>query len=238
MIFVEPVFCPQAVLDWCAYGSREKKKDFMESGNVKSGEINLQAKKHLSTVGWKFSYAEKKRKEKIPKKSELQYQGKVFSLSSNGLYRIDGLEGAVLENKKKRRNPPDQDVDIRNPRSILSLLIDNNAVMPTAKLYYTGRKGDRRMKVFQSKPAASFVLEHGRSLLECQKQILNKCEILRSNTHKRVIGGQPQYKSDFICSICHFGGELLLCDGCPSVFHLRCVGIMDLPKGNWFYPSC
>ncbi|KAJ4972681.1 hypothetical protein NE237_005855 [Protea cynaroides] len=171
--------------------------------------------------------------------------------------RQNGLEGAVLENRKKRRNPPDQDVDIRKPRSIMSLLIDNNAMMPNAKVYYTGRKGHRRMKggwitrdgincdCFQKffnlsgfevhagtyhRPAASIVLEDGRSLLECQTQILNKCEILRPNTHKRVRGGQPQYKSDFICSICHFGGELLLCDGCPFVFHLSCVGLMDLLK--------
>ncbi|KAJ4959687.1 hypothetical protein NE237_019597 [Protea cynaroides] len=292
MIFVEPVFCRQAVLNWCACGSREKKKELMESGNVKSGEMSLQAKKHLSAVGWKFSYAEKKGK--IPKKSELRYlspKGRYFhslrtaciecmkdpeffskditarsEIPIQSMVRQDGLEGAVLENRKKRRNPPDQDVDIRKPRSILSLLIDNNAVMPNAKVYYTGRKGDRRMKggwitrdgincdccqkLFNlsgfevhagstyRRPAASIVLEDGRSLLECQTHILNKCEILRPNTHKRVRGGQPHYKSDFICSICHYGGELLLCDGCPSVFHLSCVGLMDLPEGNWFCPSC
>jgi len=28
--------------------------------------------------------------------------------------------------------------------------------------------------------------------------------------------------SDDYCAVCHNGGELLCCDGCPKVFHLQC----------------
>lgn len=28
--------------------------------------------------------------------------------------------------------------------------------------------------------------------------------------------------SDDYCAVCHNGGELLCCDGCPKVFHLHC----------------
>ena len=27
------------------------------------------------------------------------------------------------------------------------------------------------------------------------------------------------------CAICQKKGDLLCCDGCPSVFHLKCVGL-------------
>lgn len=30
----------------------------------------------------------------------------------------------------------------------------------------------------------------------------------------------------------------MLCDDCPSSFHKSCLGLNDLPKGNWFCPSC
>lgn len=30
----------------------------------------------------------------------------------------------------------------------------------------------------------------------------------------------------------------MLFDDCPSSFHKSCLGLNDLPKGNWFCPSC
>ncbi|MCL7041618.1 hypothetical protein MKW94_018392 [Papaver nudicaule] len=44
--------------------------------------------------------------------------------------------------------------------------------------------------------------------------------------------------NDDICSVCYYGGTLVLCDRCPSSFHLNCLGMKDLPDGNWFCPSC
>ncbi|XP_042501436.1 uncharacterized protein LOC122079227 [Macadamia integrifolia] len=328
-VFVEPVFCPQAISDWYACGSRDKKKEIMESGNVKSGEMSLRAKKHLSAAGWEFSHVEKK-----GRNPELRYKspkGRYYHslrlaclecMKDLGLYskditartdqmpmqsmaREDGLDGALLGNRK-RRNPSDQDVNTRKfrkgkgnpsdqdvntrkfrkgkgivvvaehqhieklappcrkPRCILSFLIDMKAVLPDAKVYYKGQKGHQRMKEgkltrdgiscdccqnlftlsgFEAhagstyrRPAASIVLEDGRSLLECRMQILYKTPTLK--THERVRSCLPEYKSDYICSICHYGGELLLCDRCPSVFHLSCLGLKDLPEGKWFCPSC
>ncbi|XP_043687479.1 uncharacterized protein LOC122638691 [Telopea speciosissima] len=475
MVFVEPVFCPQAVLDWYACGSREKKKELMENRNVKSSEISLRAKKHLLAVGWEMSYAEKKgknpelrykspngryyhslrmacfecmkdlglhskdmtsrtdqmlmqsmvkqdgldgavlgsrkqrnpsdqdvntwesrkgkvtvvvpelgtsrtdqmlmqsmvkqdgldgavlgsRKQRNPSDQDVNTwesrKGKVTvvvpehgtsrtdQMLMQSMVKQDGLDGAVLGSRKrrnpsdqdvntweswkgkvtvvvpehgtsrtdqmlmqsmvkqdgldgavlgsrKRRNPSDQDVNTgksrkgkvtavvpehghivkltphRKPRCILSLLIDENAILPNAKVYYIGRKGQRRMKggkitrngiscdccqkVFTlsgfeahagstyRRPAASIVLEDGRSLLECQTHMLHKCKTPRPKSHKRIESCLPQYQSDYICSICNYGGELLLCDRCPSAFHLSCLGLKDLPEGKWFCSSC
>ena len=33
-------------------------------------------------------------------------------------------------------------------------------------------------------------------------------------------------------------GDLLLCDGCPAVYHPRCCGLRGVPSGDWFCPVC
>ncbi|ONI33421.1 hypothetical protein PRUPE_1G423000 [Prunus persica] len=45
-------------------------------------------------------------------------------------------------------------------------------------------------------------------------------------------------QSDDICTVCHYGGELILCDKCPSAFHTSCLGLKELADGDWLCPSC
>lgn len=45
-------------------------------------------------------------------------------------------------------------------------------------------------------------------------------------------------KRDTVCPICQLGGELILCDHCPSAYHLNCINLKDVPDGKWFCPSC
>ncbi|XP_022140394.1 DDT domain-containing protein PTM-like [Momordica charantia] len=42
------------------------------------------------------------------------------------------------------------------------------------------------------------------------------------------------------CRLCGMDGSLLCCDGCPSAYHLRCIGMMKLliPQGPWYCPEC
>ncbi|XP_050368093.1 DDT domain-containing protein PTM-like [Argentina anserina] len=42
------------------------------------------------------------------------------------------------------------------------------------------------------------------------------------------------------CRLCGMDGTLLCCDGCPSAYHTRCIGVMKLsiPEGSWFCPEC
>jgi len=48
--------------------------------------------------------------------------------------------------------------------------------------------------------------------------------------------------SDDFCSVCCHGGELLCCDGCPCVFHLKCLDPpMERPPSTtdkWLCPLC
>ena len=40
------------------------------------------------------------------------------------------------------------------------------------------------------------------------------------------------------CYVCGVGGELLCCDGCTKVFHLECVGLRRIPRGEIFCDGC
>ncbi|XP_058087295.1 DDT domain-containing protein PTM-like [Magnolia sinica] len=42
------------------------------------------------------------------------------------------------------------------------------------------------------------------------------------------------------CRLCAMDGTLLCCDGCPSVYHSRCIGLnkASLDEGDWFCPEC
>ncbi|KAA8550242.1 hypothetical protein F0562_001926 [Nyssa sinensis] len=42
------------------------------------------------------------------------------------------------------------------------------------------------------------------------------------------------------CWLCGMDGTLLCCDGCPSAYHSRCIGVskMFIPEGAWYCPEC
>ncbi|KAE8680535.1 adaptin family protein [Hibiscus syriacus] len=42
------------------------------------------------------------------------------------------------------------------------------------------------------------------------------------------------------CRLCGMDGTLLCCDGCPSAYHSRCIGVMKIhiPDGPWYCPEC
>ncbi|XP_034683011.1 increased DNA methylation 1 [Vitis riparia] len=63
--------------------------------------------------------------------------------------------------------------------------------------------------------------------------------VCRPRKHKRrkkgYHGGQ---QSDSICIVCQYGGCLILCDHCPSSYHMECINLENVPDGKWFCPSC
>ncbi|KAJ6409317.1 hypothetical protein OIU84_008918 [Salix udensis] len=105
---------------------------------------------------------------------------------------------------------------------------------------HAGSKSDRSGASKYCKPAANIFLDDGRSLLECQIQMMRDKEMSnhKAETPDRLEGSWDQDGSDHVCSVCHYGGELILCDLCPSSFHKRCLGMKDVPDGDWFCPSC
>ncbi|KAK7245037.1 hypothetical protein RIF29_39867 [Crotalaria pallida] len=44
--------------------------------------------------------------------------------------------------------------------------------------------------------------------------------------------------NDNLCLVCHDGGNLLLCDGCPRAFHKECASLSNIPHGDWYCQFC
>ena len=42
------------------------------------------------------------------------------------------------------------------------------------------------------------------------------------------------------CELCGNGGDIILCDGCPSSYHLTCISLKseEIPKGKWYCNKC
>ncbi|RVW56593.1 Increased DNA methylation 1 [Vitis vinifera] len=182
-----------------------------------------------------------------------------------GIGLVDGTR--VLRSRKRARQvliPGSSN----NPRTILSWLIDNNVVLPRAKVHYSSRRDHHPMadgritrdgikcsccqEVFSlsrfeahagssyHRSAANIFLEDGRSLLECQMQIIRDItgKGFTKESFSRKKSNERHHENDYICSVCHYGGDLVLCDHCPSSFHKNCLGLKTLPEGDWFCPSC
>ncbi|GAU27692.1 hypothetical protein TSUD_126380 [Trifolium subterraneum] len=171
----------------------------------------------------------------------------------------------VLRSNKRVREQSSSCMSNQKPLNVLSWLIDSNAVLPRSKVYCRAKRGQPVLPAgrithegikcncclriyslvsFQfhvtgmntTRPSARIFLDDGRSLLSCQMQIM------QDHKSKEAMG-KPlsvlrQGENDYICSVCHYGGELLLCDKCPSSYHNTCLGLEDVPDGDWFCPSC
>ena len=40
------------------------------------------------------------------------------------------------------------------------------------------------------------------------------------------------------CQICNQGGDMLVCENCPKVYHLKCAGYTNQPKGDFICGYC
>ncbi|KMT05031.1 hypothetical protein BVRB_7g171910 [Beta vulgaris subsp. vulgaris] len=154
------------------------------------------------------------------------------------------------------------------PRTVLSWLMDNGVVLGREKVHYYRQGDERPtaegritgygincsccQKVYtlcgfeahagsnSHRPAANiFFSSDGKSLAERQLEMMRqKVKSFCREPLERTRGKRHKNWNDHICSVCHYGGELLLCDRCPSSFHARCLGLQDIPEGDWFCPSC
>ncbi|RDX95820.1 Increased DNA methylation 1, partial [Mucuna pruriens] len=180
----------------------------------------------------------------------------------------NGLPLRVLRSKKRVRKLSAPSPLHHKPLNVLSWLIDSNIVLPRSKVYYKAKGRYRTVRTLAdgkitrdgikcncchaiynlvdfekhasrsgtTRPSASIFLEDGRSLLDCQIQMMQ--DYKTRGTSGKSFRDLSLADNDFICSVCRYGGELILCDKCPSSFHQICLGLEDIPDGDWFCPSC
>ncbi|XP_042510627.1 uncharacterized protein LOC122086021 isoform X2 [Macadamia integrifolia] len=246
---------------------RENGSFHLESGlfqsRAKAGSHNRQCRKdgqEVSVLG--------KRKRGRPFFTQKLKKGNTSVIIRRGNNLDNGYPTRVLRSSKRARHVLVKSPPSHTPRTVLSWLIDNDVVLPRAKVQYMCRKdscpkAEGRItrdgikcsccqRVFTlsgfethagstyGHPATCILLEDGRSLLDCQTEMLkhNKMKSFLTEPRERIKSNRPCYVNDIICSVCHYGGTLILCDQCPSSFHLGCLGLEDLPEGKWYCPSC
>lgn len=90
------------------------------------------------------------------------------------------------------------------------------------------------------RPSANMFVKDGRSLMECLHagNGMQGCV----NVARRRQSSSPDVSEDSndnTCQICGDGGELMLCDSCPSAFHYNCLHLDAVPEGeNWHCSRC
>lgn len=77
--------------------------------------------------------------------------------------------------------------------------------------------------------------------------VLGESLVLK-NQHINTVVSEPgadglsnsQDRNSDECCLCGMDGTLICCDGCPSAYHSRCIGLNKafLPEGLWFCPEC
>lgn len=168
----------------------------------------------------------------------------------------------VLRSSKRARQGVASSSSYQNAQTILSWLIDNNVLLPRAKVRYISRKNNHPLaegkitrdgikcscchKVFTlskfeahagstyHRPAANIFLEDGRSLLDCQSELKSRNSQKNTMMEPHEMKGSRHHgTNDYICTMCHAGGDLILCDQCPSSFHTSCLGMKVDPL---YYP--
>ncbi|KAI4368904.1 hypothetical protein MLD38_017408 [Melastoma candidum] len=95
--------------------------------------------------------------------------------------------------------------------------------------------------ITHSRPTSKIFLADGRSLLDCQLQALcgkGSSRLMKESDTSRRRSKRHKAENDYICTVCHDGGETILCDQCPSSFHMECIGLTEVPNGEWFCPLC
>lgn len=174
------------------------------------------------------------------------------SLTKGVRSREGGHETRRLRSRKKVKVAAAPNLMENNPRTVISWLIEKKALLPGTKVYYHSKYNSHpiaqghvdaegimcdccsnmfSLRTFgihaansDRKVASNIFLEDGRSLLDCQVKILHD-----KNENDEAAWSETQWQrgeNDSICSVCHYGGEIVLCDKCPSSFHQSCIGML------------
>ncbi|XP_057851816.1 uncharacterized protein LOC131061996 isoform X3 [Cryptomeria japonica] len=202
------------------------------------------------------SLVSSRKKQKLGSEDSLGVKRKRKSTSG---FRMQVLLSAPGESKDSSSGGKDK----RNASSVLSWMIENHLVAEKQKVHYFNSQKEGwvtyegilcaccsnvySLTDFEAhagskrhRPSANIILEDGRSLLQCQMQVLdndNRTNGCRTKGFRAQLRGRKKNHDE--CMICHVGGHLVLCDHCPNSFHIKCINLESVPKQEkWYCPTC
>ncbi|MCO5559844.1 hypothetical protein L7F22_013448 [Adiantum nelumboides] len=88
------------------------------------------------------------------------------------------------------------------------------------------------------RPSANMFLQDGRSIMECLRSANIRTATGPRVSCKAKVTSQLDDGNENICQICGDGGQLMLCDSCPSAFHYNCLHLDAVPDGDWHCSRC
>lgn len=113
---------------------------------------------------------------------------------------------------------------------------------PDSVTNFPPESGPRRVHPRYSKTSACKDQEAMQIIAESHETKLsrNSNSVVSKATELDVNASDDHDVNGDECRLCGMDGTLLCCDGCPSVYHSRCIGVnkMFIPDGPWFCPEC
>ncbi|KAE8706524.1 Increased DNA methylation 1 [Hibiscus syriacus] len=88
-----------------------------------------------------------------------------------------------------------------------------------------------------NRPCLNLYMESGKPFTLCQLQAWS-AEFKTKKYGIQKVEADENDRNDDSCGVCGDGGELICCDNCPSTFHLACLSVQELPKGDWYCSNC
>ncbi|KAE8688752.1 putative 20G-Fe(II) oxidoreductase [Hibiscus syriacus] len=232
--------------------SRSERRNVVEQSRV----IQKPKRKRRDSLSYAAFNLKKRRTDLPVKYTSIsRLKGGKLPMSLNKLreYLRGSQHNCVLQSTKRVQQIVTPSSLHQNPRTVLSWLIDKNIVLPRSKVHYWRKKqrlkAEGRItrngimckccgKVYtlggfvlhgggdNQRPAAKIFLEDGRSLLDCQMQVIQNSRVkFGKKKNSQLKRNFRMDQNDEICSVCQYGGELILCDQCPSSFHKNCLGL-------------
>ncbi|PRQ27838.1 putative histone acetyltransferase chromatin regulator PHD family [Rosa chinensis] len=208
-LIVKPRLCPEAILEWSN-----------TTGKISRCDLTEKARAHLSALGWKFWY-----KNKSNNRMELRYEsptGKVFyslRAACRACVEEEGLSQIVEHTTLK-------------PKDALPVVDAGDLAVVLLPPPEKPKRSSRRKLDSIGEPVRNPKPKRGKVLADL-KRVRDENE---RNRDVEMRSSDDENHDE--CSVCCYGGELVLCDGCPSAFHAGCIGLGEVGDGDWFCPSC
>eukprot|EP00252_Welwitschia_mirabilis_P014906 TRINITY_DN3296_c0_g2_i1.p1 TRINITY_DN3296_c0_g2~~TRINITY_DN3296_c0_g2_i1.p1 ORF type:complete len:1402 (-),score=284.90 TRINITY_DN3296_c0_g2_i1:498-4703(-) len=106
----------------------------------------------------------------------------------------------------------------------------NSVVSATEFAFHAGN-------THMNQPFQNVYLLSGKSWTQCLMEAWDK-EDESKKSGRHIVEVDENDQNDDTCILCGDGGDLICCDKCPSTFHTDCLGLENIPDGDWYCLTC